>query len=86
MRFHNNVKIVGTLDFNGPQLIFTGDADESAKVFIDFVAEKWEDRLKKERAAEREACAKVADDYNANAKTDDGWVNIAAAIRAWGEK
>ena len=88
IRFHKdgNSEPVGTFDFNGPQMIFTGDADESAKVFIRFVSERWDERLKQERAEEREACARVCDEMNkffdvasANASA------CAAAIRARGE-
>ena len=47
------------------------------------------------RAAEREACAKVCDNYDIRAKTSDGWIilneaqrvssELAAKIRARGE-
>jgi len=54
MTFHNqDGKQVGTLDFNGPEMTFTGDADESAKVFFDFIAESFKARLEQERADER---------------------------------
>jgi len=56
IRFHNNSKEVGKLDFNGPKLVFTGDAEESAKVFIDWIARSFAGRLEEERKAEREAC------------------------------
>ena len=59
--FHNNGQEIGKLDFNGPALVFTGDAEESAKVFIDCVARSFHGRLEEERKAEREACAKVCD-------------------------
>lgn len=64
--FHNNSeggtgKEVGKLDFNGPSLVFTGDAEESAKVFIDWIAWSFAGRLEDERKAEREACAKWVD-------------------------
>jgi len=54
--FHNNSeggtgKEVGKLDFNGPALVFTGDAEESAKVFIDWVARTFHGRLEEERKA-----------------------------------
>jgi len=39
---------VGTLDFNGPELKFTGDAEESAKVFIDWIATAFKGRLEEE--------------------------------------
>jgi len=61
--FHNNNgQEVGKLDFNGSALVFTGDAEESAKVFIDWVARCFHGRLDEERKAEREACAKVCDE------------------------
>jgi len=76
---NGNNETIGTLDFNGPEMVFTGNADESAKVFIDFVAERFSDRLKQERKAEREACAALFDDHNI-------WdEEVAAAIRARGE-
>ena len=49
-----NGDVVGKLDFNGPELVFTGDADESAKVFIDWVATSFHGRLKEEREAGRQ--------------------------------
>jgi predicted dithiol-disulfide oxidoreductase (DUF899 family) len=54
--FHNNGQEIGKLDFNGPKMVFTGDAEESAKVFIDWVARSFHGRLEEERKAEREAC------------------------------
>jgi hypothetical protein len=74
---------VGRLDFNGPKLIFTGDAEESAKVFLDFLAQSWSKRLQEERKAERKACAKICDEKErANIY---GFKECAAAIRARGE-
>ena len=58
---HNADGEVGRLDFNGPKLIFTGDAEESAKVFFDYLALSWSKRLQEEREAEREACAKLCE-------------------------
>ena len=49
--FHNNGQEIGKLDFNGPALVFTGDAEESAKVFIDWIARSFYGRLEKERKA-----------------------------------
>ena len=52
--FHNNRDtgglgtMVGKLDFNGPELVFTGDANESAKVFIDWIARSFKGRLEEE--------------------------------------
>jgi hypothetical protein len=62
MTFHHDGKQIGVLDFNGPVMVFTGDADESAKVFFDFIAGWFKGRLEQERADEREACAMVCDD------------------------
>jgi len=84
----NNGKEVGKLDFNGPKMVFTGDAEESAKVFIDLIGKWFVGRLEEERKAEREACAVIAetpisgeqDDITMQAKD-----RVAAAIRARGE-
>jgi hypothetical protein len=63
--FHNNLntldagKQVGKLDFNGPELVFEGDAAESAKVFIDWVAMTFHGRLKEEREAGRQEAEEV---------------------------
>jgi hypothetical protein len=47
--FHNaDGEQVGTLDFNGPGLIFEGNAEVSAIVFIDWIAQAFESRLKEE--------------------------------------
>jgi len=51
IKFHNGSNTVGTLDFNGPELVFTGDAEQSAKVFIDWVARTFSGRLEAERRA-----------------------------------
>jgi hypothetical protein len=48
--FHNAAqKKVGELDFNGPQLEFTGDASASAQVFIYYIANEFRQRLSDER-------------------------------------
>ena len=57
--FHNNYeggtgKQVGKFDFNGPEMVFEGDAAESAKVFVDWVARSFHGRLEQEREAGRE--------------------------------
>ena len=62
MTFNRDGKQIGELNFNGPEMVFTGDADESAKVFFDWIAKSFKARLEQERADEREACAKVCDD------------------------
>ena len=78
MTFHRDDKQIGVLDFNGPEMVFTGDADESAKVFFDFIAKSFKARLEQERADEREACAKVVEQGH-YAETRAGH---AATIRA----
>ena len=57
--FHKDGDHVGVLDFNGPEMTFTGDVNESAKLFFDLIAASFKGRLEQERADEREACAKV---------------------------
>ena len=89
MTFHNqDGKHVGTLDFNGPEMVFTGDADESVKVFFDFIANAFKARLEQERADEREACAKVCEERIEFWQRDDGRryedEYCAAAIREMG--
>jgi hypothetical protein len=59
MTFNNNGGEVGKLDFNGPEMVFTGNADESAKVFLDWIAEAFKTRLQQERRAERERCIEM---------------------------
>jgi hypothetical protein len=61
--FHREGKEIGELDFNGNQMKFTGDADESAKVFFEWLAKLFVGRLKEEREKEREACAKLCEQY-----------------------
>jgi len=39
---------VGALDFNGAEMKFEGDADESAKVFFNHLAKHFQERLKDE--------------------------------------
>ena len=83
MTFHNqDGKQVGTLDFNGPEMVFTGDADESAKVFFDFIAGWFKERLEQERADEREACAKVCETEWATLGQMEAGSVFAADIRA----
>ena len=80
--FHNNGQEIGKLDFNGPALVFTGDAEESAKVFVDWIARSFHGRLEEERKAEREACARVCDALHY--EVDAYGAQCAAAIRARG--
>lgn len=39
VQFHNATGEVGVLDFNGDTMKFTGNADESAQVFLDSVGQ-----------------------------------------------
>ena len=61
--FHNGDRNIGRLDFNGDVMVFEGDAEESAQVFFDYLAERFANRLKEERDNEREACAAFLDEY-----------------------
>lgn len=48
MRFHNGANYentIGTLDFSGPVMTFTGDAEESAKLFFGRLAKLFASRL-----------------------------------------
>jgi hypothetical protein len=58
-------KQVGKLDFNGPQLVFEGDAEESAKVFIDWIATSFKGRLDEERGKELKACCDLLEGMHA---------------------
>jgi hypothetical protein len=48
LTFHNSGKEIGRLDFNGPQMTFTGDFDQSATVFLDWICTSFSGRLKQE--------------------------------------
>lgn len=76
--FHRGNEKVGVLDFNGPEMTFSGDIDESAKLFLEVIANSFKARLEQERAEEREACAKWLEDV-----VDAP--NWAEAIRARGQ-
>jgi hypothetical protein len=52
---NNENQNVGVLDFNGPQMTFKGNADESAKKFIEFAALHFQQRLQEERLKAHEA-------------------------------
>lgn len=71
--FYRGNEKVGILDFNGPKMTFSGDMDESAKLFLELIATSFKTRLEQERAEEREACAKQLDAL--------GCDHCAAAIR-----
>ena len=59
--FYRGKTQIGVLDFNGPEMTFSGDMDESAILFIEVIANSFKARLEQERAEEREACAKVCE-------------------------
>lgn len=56
---HNADGKIGTLDFNGPEMVFTGDADKSAQVFFDHVGKYFDQRLKAERKAGRKEAEQI---------------------------
>ena len=57
IRFHNaGNEQVGMMDFNGEGLEFEGNASESAIVFINWIAQAFEGRLKDERNKARQEC------------------------------
>jgi hypothetical protein len=58
IQFHQDNKVVGTLDFNGPQMKFEGDMDESCRLFLQFVAQSFDGRLKEEYQRGYEAAKK----------------------------
>ena len=59
--FYRGKTQIGVLDFNGPEMTFSGDMDESAKLFLEFVATSFKTRLEQERAEEREACIQIVE-------------------------
>ena len=48
LTFHNSGREIGRMDFNGPEMVFEGNAAESAKVFIDWIATAFKGRLDEE--------------------------------------
>lgn len=49
IKFFKDTGEIGCLDFNGPAMVFTGEAEESAKVFFDWIAKSFSQRLEEER-------------------------------------
>ena len=83
MTFHNqDGKQMGALDFNGPEMTFTGDADESAKVFFDLIARLFKARLDQERADERRVCEQICIDMYLSADMNTGDAAMAIAARS----
>jgi len=79
--FHNGDRQIGRLDFNGGVMVFEGDAEESAKIFFDALAEKFADRLKEEREKEREAICRLVQSMWRGIDAD----RMVEAIRARGK-
>ena len=69
--FYRDNTQIGVLDFNGPEMTFSGDMDESAILFIEVIANSFKARLEQERAEEREACAKLLEQAAQAAKDAD---------------
>jgi hypothetical protein len=86
VEFHIDGRRIGRLDFNSGVMVFEGDAEESAKVFFDALAEKFADRLKEEREKEREACARMCEAMGLGHGVAFAKFDCAEAIRTRGEK
>ena len=63
-RRENGNELVGKLDFNGPEMMFEGNAEESAKIFIDWLSLSFTGRLKEERNKALEEAAKECEGTN----------------------
>ena len=48
MTFHNEQKTIGTIDWNGPQMTFSGDLAKSVEIMFEWLAQAFEGRLKQE--------------------------------------
>jgi hypothetical protein len=48
LKFHKDGQDVGVMYFNGSVMEFTGDADESAKMFVESIQKIFAGRLKEE--------------------------------------
>lgn len=81
INFHDGAEVIGRFDFNGPKMTFEGDLHESVELFAKALSHWFDGRLKQERAAEREACARACE---AAGMVKGGEV-FAARIRARGE-
>ena len=62
---HNDEGEIGRLDFNGPEMVFSGDADKSALLFFDHIGKYFAQRLKEERQAELDACCDLLEGMHA---------------------
>ena len=62
--FHDkDHKKVGSFDFNDGRMVFEGDVNESGQVFVDWACNAFKQRIDDAVKAEREACAKLADEW-----------------------
>ena len=85
MQFHKDGKQIGMLDWNGPQMVFTGDMEESAKMFFDWVAKSFAGRLEQERKAAREWVGLTQQDIDIafdDTQEGGGFDDFARAIEA----
>jgi hypothetical protein len=82
LRNENGVtgKEVGKFDFNGPKMVFTGDAEESAKVFIEWVARSFHGRLEEERKAAQPAVPDALNPKDENPAYAAGWNDCRAEM------
>lgn len=76
-------KEIGKLDFNGPALVFTGNAEESAKVFADYLAKSFYGRIEEAAQAERERCAQICDAQIAIYETKKEQASAADLDERW---
>jgi hypothetical protein len=77
--FDKDGKQIGELDFNGDKMVFRGEADKSAKVFFDYLAQYFAQRLQDERNAGLKEAADIIEAQEGMS----GWKRrILTAIRA----
>lgn len=65
LTFHRDGQQVGKFDFTGPEMIFEGNAVESAQVLVDYVANAFHGRLEEERKSELDACCDLLEGMHA---------------------
>jgi len=63
--FNNRDGEVARFDLNGPELKFTGNVDEGAKIFIDWIATAFKGRLDEERGKELKDCCDLLEGMHA---------------------
>ena len=80
--FHNSEKQVGLLDFNGPVMTFEGDADESAKVLFDFIADRFAQRMSENREWVGLSTDEILSTQYCYGSDDNELCKFAAAIEA----